>query len=185
MKLSAYLHSTVATVALGVLPTIVLAQMPPSYANAEEHIDGTVASVEGPYKIHVHDDRGYADDVTLHEGTVINPTGLKLSAGQRIHVTGRADGGTFDANEIDTPYSIEPPTDEYAYGVDAYPYPYYGYSYDYYPYSPFFGGLGFGFFFDRGFDRGGFGHGGLDRGFGRGGFSRGGGGFRSGGGGRR
>jgi hypothetical protein len=40
--------------------------------------------------------------VTLHDGTVINPTGITLESGVRVHIWGHWNGnGTFEANQID------------------------------------------------------------------------------------
>jgi|SRR5580692_751337 hypothetical protein len=115
----------------------------PSYANpmvaGTDTIHGTIASVNSKYNISVRDERGFIDNVTLHDGTIINPRGLTLAPGQAVTIDGIANGPTLIANEIDTPYVY------YAYA--GYPY--------WYP-GPAFG-LGFGF---RG--RGNFGfHGGF------------------------
>src|SRR6201996_3796357 len=79
----------------------------PSYANpaiaGSETIHGTIASVNGKYNISVRDDRGFIDNVTLHDGTIINPTGLTLAPGQQVTIAGTNAGRTFIANEIDTP----------------------------------------------------------------------------------
>ena len=113
----------------------------PSYAtgSTDETIHGTIASVNGAYSISVRDDRGFIDNVTLHQGTIINPTGLTLAPGQKVTILGHATGAAFSANQIDTPYHT------YAVGYD-YAYPYYGgfgYGYGFRPY-PFYG-IGFGF----------------------------------------
>lgn len=134
----------------------------PSYATSEESIKGTISSVPSKYKILVRDDRGYVDDVTLHDGTVINPTGLTLAPGQTVTILGRNAGSTFRANQIDTPYSERSGiTYAYPYITDnAYGAPYaYGYPYDYgYPYN---GGLSLGLYFGSGYyGRGYYGHGG-------------------------
>jgi hypothetical protein len=75
----------------------------PSYAIAaqEATITGTVAGFDGKYHLRLRDDRGYVDDVTLHQGTVITPTGQRLASGMRVTIRGAADGPTFDADEID------------------------------------------------------------------------------------
>lgn len=109
----------------------------PSYATGEEHIRGRVISFDGKYGLQVRDERGFLDNVRLHDGTIINPTGLRLAAGQSVTVLGHNSGKTFDANEIDTPYADYGAA--YAYGYPAYGYPY-GY-YGYHPYPAF--GLGF------------------------------------------
>jgi hypothetical protein len=123
-----------------------LAENLPSYATGEESIHGRILSFDGNHRVQVRDDRGYVDSVTLHDGTVINPTGLRLSAGQSVTILGRANGKTFEANEIDTPYTRAPaavavPVVPYVYPVPAYgyyasyayaaPYPYFAYGYPY------------------------------------------------------
>jgi hypothetical protein len=107
----------------------------PSYAiPGDTSIHGTVRTVDDPYHITVHDSNGYVDHVTLHDGTIINPRGLKLTPGQTVTILGQPSGNTFAANEIDTPYS------RYGYRYPAYPYPVYPYpAYGYYP------AFGFGF----------------------------------------
>jgi hypothetical protein len=103
----------------------------PTYASGEEHIRGRIASIDGKYQITVRDQRGYIDRVSLHDGTVINPTGLQLAPGQMVTILGHNAGSTFQANEIDTPYG--------RYGGFAYAYP---------AYAPYYGpawGVGFGF----------------------------------------
>jgi hypothetical protein len=116
----------------------------PSYATGQETIHGTVSGFDGKYDLTVHDARGFDDHVQLHDGTVINPTGLKLANGMTVTIYGHNDGSHFTATEIDTPYHRT-----YAYGPYPYaPYPYYGpYAY---PYAPYYGpyyGVHLGFFF--------------------------------------
>ena len=75
----------------------------PSYAMAApETIHGTIAAIAGKYALTLNDERGFQDSVTLHEGTVIDPAGVSLSVGQEVTITGKTDGPTFDANEVDT-----------------------------------------------------------------------------------
>jgi hypothetical protein len=105
----------------------------PSYANpampGTDTIRGTIAAVNGKYNISVRDERGFIDNVTLHDGTIINPTGLTLAPGQTVTIDATANGQTLMANEIDTPYVYL-----------AYPYAWYPYGYA----GPVFG-VGFGF----------------------------------------
>jgi hypothetical protein len=111
-------------------PSVALAQnQMPSYAvRSGETIKGTISNFNGQYTMYVRDDRGYVDNVSLHQGTIINPTGIRLSPGFRVTVIGHTSGSTFVADEIDTPYR------NYGY---AYPY--------YYPYYPYpYVGVGFG-----------------------------------------
>jgi len=104
------------------LPAAAQTQPVPSYAQpGDTTIHGVVRSVDGKYNITVRDANGYVDNVTLHDGTVINPTGLTLAPGESVTIDGQPSGGTFVANEIDTPYLAYGP-----YGYPAYPYPVYG-----------------------------------------------------------
>jgi hypothetical protein len=121
----------------------------------DEVIHGTIASLEGQYTIYVHDQRGFVDTVRLHDGTIINPTGLTLAPGQSVEIHGRTDGHVFDANEIDTPYNEDAAADNSAgYSTDdapppapvyVAPYPYYSYYPAYAIAYPAFVSLGFGF----------------------------------------
>ena len=109
----------------------------PSYATPVDSIKGTISHFDGATTMYVRDERGYIDTVTLHKGTIINPTGIKLEPGYAVTVTGEPDGSTFVANEIDTPYHF----------VSV---PYYPYAYDPYLYGPLpYYGLGFGWGWHR------------------------------------
>jgi len=106
----------------------------PTYAQptADQEVHGLVTSYDGRYKLTVRDDRGFIDNVLLHQGTVINPTGLRLEQGMAVTIAGENGGSYFAANEVDTPYIFNE-------GV-----PYYrGHRWDYY-YGPSYGA---GFFF--------------------------------------
>lgn len=74
---------------------------------------------------------GMSTASSLHEGTIINPTGLTLATGMIISVLGYNAGPYFAANEIDTPYTL--------YGAVPY---YLGHPWMYYN-----SGFGLGFFF--------------------------------------
>jgi hypothetical protein len=78
----------------------------PSYAqpNAEQTIKGRINAIVDAFNITVLDDNGYLDNVRLHRGTIINPTGLTLAAGMLVTILGYNAGTYFEANEIDTPY---------------------------------------------------------------------------------
>jgi hypothetical protein len=88
----------------------------PSYAVRQESIKGIVRSYDGRYNLYVRDRHGYLDHVLLHQGTIINPTGLRLEAGMRVTVYGHPEGDVFAAQEIDTPYRFIPPIDYYPFG---------------------------------------------------------------------
>jgi hypothetical protein len=125
-------------------PSIALAQdappqEAPSYAqqqnpSPDEQIRGRVIGFDGAYALTVQDERGYEDAVQLHQGTIINPTGLTLAPGMTVSILGYNAGSFFAANEIDTPYQFQS-------GV---PY-FYGHPYDYYG-----SGFSIDFFFGRG-----------------------------------
>ncbi len=141
------LGAAIAAAAL-ISPAIASAQEVPSYANgdANQQIQGTVSSINDTWNISVTDSNGYTDSVELHQGTIINPTGLTLEPGMSVTIAGYPDGSNFDAMEIDTPYQYEgpPPTPVY-YGAGAW-YP--GYAYGW--------GPSFSLFFDfssRNFER--------------------------------
>jgi len=93
----------------------------PSYArppaNDEETIHGRISLIDGKYHLDVRDDRGFIDNVEMHQGTIINPTGLQLAPGMTVTILGYNRGPVFAANEIDTPYQ--------AYGFAREPYPAY------------------------------------------------------------
>jgi hypothetical protein len=69
--------------------------------------------------MYVRDKRGYVDNVQLHQGTIINPTGIQLQPGYPVTVAGRVNGNTFVADEIDTPFHYTPAPVTYEYR--AYP----------------------------------------------------------------
>ena len=76
----------------------------PSYASDEETITGRITAFDGGYKLEVRDDRGFVDRVELHQGTIINPTGITLQPGMSVTIYGVNRGSLLAANEIDTPY---------------------------------------------------------------------------------
>ena len=60
-------------------------------------LTGTVSSFS-PYNLYLTNGL----HVELHDGTVINPRGTNLTAGQRVRIIGNRNGdGTYNANEID------------------------------------------------------------------------------------
>jgi hypothetical protein len=69
-------------------------------------IRGHVSSFDGGYSLVVRDEQGYLDNIQLHQGTIINPTGLTLAPGMVVSVVGFNQGSSIAANEIDTPYTI-------------------------------------------------------------------------------
>ncbi len=80
----------------------------PPYATpaTDQEIRGKISAVTGKYTLLVRDERGYIDSVTLHQGTIITPTGLTLEPGMQVTITGTPAGATFDANQINTPYTV-------------------------------------------------------------------------------
>lgn len=72
---------------------------------ASKSFGARIQSIDGAYRISVLDDNTHlVDSVELHQGTIINPTGLKLEPGMHVTVLGYNAGSVFEANEIDTPY---------------------------------------------------------------------------------
>lgn len=118
-------------------PLAAQAQIAPYYAHsapdggAEAQIHGRILNFDGAYSLHVRDEKGYVDAVELHQGTIINPTGLTLAPGMVVSIMGYNGGSFFAANEIDTPYTY--------YGG----YPYYGG----HPWNYYGPGVSLGFFF--------------------------------------
>ncbi len=100
----------------------------------DAQIHGRILGFDGAYALTVRDERGFLDNVQLHQGTIINPTGLTLAPGMVVSIIGYNAGPYFAANEIDTPYV-------YYGGV-----PYYqGHPWNYYGPS-----VSFGFYFGNG-----------------------------------
>jgi hypothetical protein len=64
---------------------------------------GVVMSIDRKYGLTVRDERGALESVTLHQGTIIDPTGFELKPGTPVYVVGSIDGGTFDAYRIEAP----------------------------------------------------------------------------------
>lgn len=59
-------------------------------------ISGTVTSFSG-YNMTLNG----GQSVSLHQGTVINPTGTTIQPGMNVVISGYPNGGTFNANEVD------------------------------------------------------------------------------------
>jgi hypothetical protein len=149
-----------AALAITFAPLAALAQDDvPSYArpavvSTDETIHGRIRSVDGAFILSVDDDRGFIDSVQLHQGTIINPTGLTLSPGMSVTVVGFNAGDAFDANEIDTPYTYDGPLPTPVYYGPGYWCPGFAYGYGpsfslaiiiggggpwYYEHRPFYG----------------------------------------------
>jgi hypothetical protein len=107
-------------------PLAAVAQDVPSYAQPsgsdDAQIRGRIESFDGAYALGVRDDKGYVDNVQLHEGTIINPTGLTLAPGMVVSILGYNQGSFFSANEIDTPYTYDAGVPYYG----GHPWDYYG-----------------------------------------------------------
>jgi hypothetical protein len=90
-------------------PVAAVAQDMPSYAQPQgpqdEQIHGRVEAFDGAYSLTVQDERGFVDNVQLHNGTIINPIGITLAPGMVVSILGYNAGPFFAANEIDTPYT--------------------------------------------------------------------------------
>ncbi|HXP92952.1 MAG TPA: hypothetical protein VN905_05740 [Candidatus Binatia bacterium] len=126
---SSHLNKVAAALAASVLgaglfPTSASAQYLPG-----GEIRGTVASINSTFNISVDDANGGIDNVELHQGTIINPTGLTLEPGMPVTIVGYGDGGQFDANEIDTPYTYNGPLPTPLYYGPGFWYPGFAYGY--------------------------------------------------------
>jgi hypothetical protein len=78
-------------------PAPASAQPPPPYASGQAQLTGRVAWFQ-PF--HLQLNKG--PHIYLHQGTVINPTGLTLEPGMPVQVYGHiSPDGTFQADEID------------------------------------------------------------------------------------
>jgi hypothetical protein len=108
-------------------PLAASAQIVPSYGaeaayDGDAQIHGRILSFDGAYSLEVRDEKGYVDNVRLHQGTVINPTGLTLAPGMVVSILGYNAGPYFAANEVDTPYTYYAGTPYYG----GHPWNYYG-----------------------------------------------------------
>ena len=143
-------HLIAATAALCLAaPIAAQAQEIPSYAqvaSSDQQIHGRITAFDGAYALAVSNDSGYVDNVELHDGTSINPTGLTLAPGMVVSILGQNDGSYFAADEVDTPYNVENAVPFYA----GHPWNYYGSSINL---SFFFGNSGW---WQRGIDHGGY-----------------------------
>jgi hypothetical protein len=108
----------------------------------DQQLQGTVQSINSTFNITVLDSNGNLDNVELHQGTVINPTGLTLAPGMNVTVDGYADGSQFDANVIQTPYQYSGPAPIPVYYGPGWWYP--GFAYGYGPSFSLFIGTGGG-----------------------------------------
>jgi hypothetical protein len=126
-----------ATLAAGLIaPAPAAAQDVPSYARTQvqaqgqdAQIKGRIRSIDGTFAITVDDEQGYVDNVRLHQGTIINPTGLTLTTGMSVTILGYNAGNTFNANQIDTPYTYNGPAPVPVYYGAGFWYPGYAYGY--------------------------------------------------------
>lgn len=108
-KLKSAFAGLLAVGAMAAVPVTAPAQ-PVAYAHKTGPvIRGTIAGIPGKYEILVRDRSGRLDDVSLHQGSIINPTGITLQPGFRVAIYGNPEGNTFAADEIDTPYRYRQP----------------------------------------------------------------------------
>ncbi len=118
----------------------------PSYAYRNA-IKGVVNGFDGQWVLYMRDEKGYNDHISLRQGTIINPTGIRLIEGMSVAVFGHADGSTYQADRIDVVQS--PYSPYYGYGGNPYGYggsPYGGGYYAYggaYPYGYGYPGYGY------------------------------------------
>jgi len=106
--------ASIAAIVTTLIPVTAAAQSTAPYTVREQVIRGTITRFDGAYTMYVRDARGNVDRITLRQGTIINPTGIRLSEGQGVTVIGFARGNALVANQIDTLYAIQPPAYTYA-----------------------------------------------------------------------
>ena len=84
---------------------IALSLATPLLVNAEPQrlVAGTVVDFHGKYGLVVRDVHGALASVTLHQGTIIMPEGLRLERGMKVIITGHAAEQTFAAAQIVAP----------------------------------------------------------------------------------
>jgi hypothetical protein len=76
---------------------------PPGAGEDGHTLCAVVTSIDSKYGLTVRDERGALKSVTLHQGTIIDPTGFELKPGTPVYVVGSIAGGTFDADRIEAP----------------------------------------------------------------------------------
>jgi hypothetical protein len=94
----------------------------PDNAPDDQQVRGRIVNFDGDYNLQVRDEQGNLDNVELHQGTIINPTGLTLEPGMIVSILGYNAGSFFAANEVDTPYTFVADQPYY----DGHPWNYYG-----------------------------------------------------------
>jgi hypothetical protein len=98
------LKSAALTIAAVVLPISASAETIGYATRADANsLHGIIVSIDGKYGLTVRDDQTGVERVTLHRGTVITPTGLRLKPGLHVTIAGHPDGSAFAANEIVAP----------------------------------------------------------------------------------
>jgi hypothetical protein len=98
------LITSASIVAALVLPVAALADTQSSATSVgAATLSGVVTSIDGKTSLTVRDNRGSLDSVTLHKGTIINPTGSQLKPGTPVTIVGHADGRAYDADAINAP----------------------------------------------------------------------------------
>ncbi|HTU83552.1 MAG TPA: hypothetical protein VMF61_15595 [Candidatus Acidoferrales bacterium] len=133
--------------ALAAAPLAVYARGSTTAYTYNPTLRGRISSIPGKYTIEVRTRNGALHRVQLHQGTIINPTGITLQPGFPVTIYGQRQGDAFAANEIDTPYHYAPAPAGYYYPYGGpgtfgfgfggfYPYGYYGVPFVNYYYVP-------------------------------------------------
>jgi hypothetical protein len=78
-----------------------IASADPTSPPRDQTLHGVITAIQGRYELTVLDDRKDGESVTLHQGTIINPTGLQLRTGMQVTIAGHASRDTFAADKID------------------------------------------------------------------------------------
>ncbi|MGH7707936.1 MAG: hypothetical protein ACREM8_15405 [Vulcanimicrobiaceae bacterium] len=139
MKQTQIVRAIAVAAAIGALAAPAVAS---TIVPSETTLKGTITAFNGKYDLHVRDHHGKIEDVQLHRGTIINPTGLTLRPGMTVTILGNENNGSLAANEVDTPYHYSPYSPAFAYLGQRFAGPWIG-AYGSYPLYGY-GGYGYG-----------------------------------------
>jgi hypothetical protein len=72
----------------------------PAQAKDTYTLRGVITQIDGKWDVTLHEPSGFIEEVALHPGTVVAPTGLRLAPGMQVSIRGYQDHATFDAVRI-------------------------------------------------------------------------------------
>ncbi|HTJ24909.1 MAG TPA: hypothetical protein VMA36_01990 [Candidatus Limnocylindria bacterium] len=95
-----FLGSAALALALGLPAAAYAATSTPAKAPDTLTLRGVISAIDGKWDVTLHDNNGFVEDVALHRGTIIAPTGLRLTPGMQVSIVGYQNHATFDAERI-------------------------------------------------------------------------------------